>query len=695
MGQLRPGLLLEGHYSVGQQIAQNDFATVFKAYDITADGRAVAIKGVRVSSDDGVALELFRREVDSLSRLRHPNIVRLIASRDDPEYGAWLALEWMDGGSLADGATRKKFDAVEPQLLTLRALLDGLTFAHLNHVLHRDIKPSNILFTADGSAKLADFNVSKILRRATATRTVKHIFTPEYAAPEQRETSRATERSDVFSLGKVISELITKSPVGSEDRELIRAIEATPMHGSLRRLLRRMIAAEPTERPTATEALREVDGLLLGLRPMPCIGIKATEAVLQSVNAIRNRAMTHNEQRVTIETDLAGPLLVKAKTQPAPRGGTTYTVFGRTLSFFAVSALNDFGELSAIVLTSVSERDPAWEERERKISIEMPMTCRVVSKDAFGDFASDAGNFVELHRQLAQSQGTAAADSRQERWQVKTWRDYLGVIQELRQRDGTIGVLFESRERDEDQLLELKIKNVAKNDAGLEEARISFQMPNGGNAIPLGIVVEVTASSLLIRPHDDFSGTLPIPPGSRIVLDVQQEAAALRRQIFALNALEDRADTKGDLLDLVVFPERVAEALPIHILPKTPGLDAENKVVVEAALGTDRFFLVQGPPGTGKTTVIAELVAQILERERESRILLVSQANVAVDNVLERLSFLMGAVPAVRLGRVEKVAPTVRHMLLETRLREEAQTVRDRAKVRGIYSIRSQPILSS
>lgn len=680
---IEKGTVLAGQYHIAKRVAENDYAIVFKAHDLMADARPVAIKVAKFTSEDGVALELFRRELDSLSRLRHQHIVRLMGSQDDHEHGPWLALEWMDGGSLAAPDVRARLTG-DAQLLILRAMLDALSFAHFNHVLHRDIKPANILFTAEGTAKLADFNVAKILQRATATRTVKHIFTAEYAAPEQSASRIVTERSDVYSLGKVFVELATAGRATGE-REMLAALDAVPLRGPLKRLLKRMMAQEATDRPTALEALREADALLASIRPTRTVSLKASDSVLKAVAAVRSSARTDNEQRVAIEADLGGLLLVKASTQPSPKGGTTYTVLGRRLSYFLVTVENDFGEVAALLLTSAAERDPAWEERERKVAVELPMTCRVAGKDTFGDFRADAAAFVDLHRQVVQGQGTASLDNQQRKGQLKSWRDYIGVVQELRQREGVIGEVLDSHERDEDQLLELKVRRVDGLVGSYEDARIAYQPTIGGATVPLGVVIDASASTFVVRPHDDFHGPLPLPNGSRILLDGQQEAAALRRQIQALNTLEDRGDTKGDLLDLVVFPERVSPGSRIRIVPKTADLAPENQDVVEAALGTERLFLVQGPPGTGKTTVITELVAQILSRERGSRILLVSQANVAVDNVLERLPELVGDVPVVRLGRPEKVAASVRHMLLDTRLREEASAVRERASMaRGL-----------
>ena len=301
MIELSQGTMLQKRYSIAREIARNEYSMVFKAFDVLADGIAVAIKTIRLTDDrDGVALELFRREVESLTRLRHANIVRLLDHGHDASHGHWLALEWMDGGSLQDEQTRARLGTAQAQLATIRALLDALALAHLSQVLHRDIKPANILYTGDGIVKLADFNVSKIQRRATAVRTVRHIFTDEYASPEQRAGAPMSERSDVYSLGKVLAELITGATGSNNCENLAKALDAAASPGPLRRLLRRMLSERPDKRPTATEALREVEALMTSLNPLKSIAIRTTEGVLQAMSQAGGAQRTPHDMRKKI-----------------------------------------------------------------------------------------------------------------------------------------------------------------------------------------------------------------------------------------------------------------------------------------------------------------------------------------------------------------------------------------------------------
>ncbi|MBW7935310.1 MAG: serine/threonine protein kinase, partial [Gemmatimonadaceae bacterium] len=397
--QLAAADVLAERYSVSKLVASNEYANVYKAFDIVNDGVPVAIKTINSKAgSDGVALELFNREVDSLSRLRHERIVRLLDFGNSPVFGQWLALEWMDGGSLQDAAMRQRLATADGQVATLRALLEALSFAHLNHILHRDIKPANILYTRDGTAKLADFNVSMIIRRASAARTVKHIYTAEYASPEQLAGKPVTERSDVFSLGKVIAELITAATANPNDVGLLQLLDATACPGPLKRELKKMLAPVPTDRPTAAEALREIEALIRSQRPMPAVFIRVVDKVLQAMTLRAGKPQTPHEQRQALEHDLAGPLVCKLRTKESPKGGTTYTLIGRHYTYLMVTTENDLGALSGLLITSVAPLDAAWEDRNRAGAVELPLTMRSVAKEGFADFAGDAHAFVECHR---------------------------------------------------------------------------------------------------------------------------------------------------------------------------------------------------------------------------------------------------------------------------------------------------------
>ena len=152
----------------------------------------------------------FRAERQILATLNHPNIARLLDGGVDDEGRPFLALEYVDGSTLAAHCDAHRLGIGERLALFL-AVCDAVAYAHRNLVVHRDLKPSNILVDAQGHVKLLDFGIARLLDAgdAAATATALRMFTPEYAAPEQIQGHPVTTGVDVHALGLLLYELLT------------------------------------------------------------------------------------------------------------------------------------------------------------------------------------------------------------------------------------------------------------------------------------------------------------------------------------------------------------------------------------------------------------------------------------------------------------------------------------------------------
>lgn len=191
---------------------------VYKARQEGLD-RIVALKILPEELSDDMTFALrFTREARTLAKLNHPHIVSVyeFGHADDTYY---FLMEFVDGTTLRDVILAGHL-MPEHALTIVPQLCDGLQFAHDNGVIHRDIKPENILIATDGSVKIADFGLSRIVgneNHATAlTGTHQVMGTPRYMAPEQMEGARGVDhRADIYSLGVVIYEMLTgELPIG-------------------------------------------------------------------------------------------------------------------------------------------------------------------------------------------------------------------------------------------------------------------------------------------------------------------------------------------------------------------------------------------------------------------------------------------------------------------------------------------------
>ncbi len=220
--------LIGGRYELGQCIGQGSAATVFRAID-TQGGAAVAIKRLRpeVLLDDPAGRERFAREAAALRDLNHPNIVKLLATlRDGDCY--YHVMELAPNGSL-DSALRSGSDpmSIARVIQVGIDLSDALAQVHELGIVHRDVKPSNVLLGLDGAARLSDFGVAYVAG-ATGLSELGRVFgTLDYASPELLTTEHVDARSDLWSLGVLLFELVARvRPFG-------RAHAAATLHAIL------------------------------------------------------------------------------------------------------------------------------------------------------------------------------------------------------------------------------------------------------------------------------------------------------------------------------------------------------------------------------------------------------------------------------------------------------------------------------
>lgn len=201
-----------GRYHILEQLGEGGMATVYKAYDTRLE-RNVAIKIIRRNAFPPEQLERilqrFEREAKALAKLSHPNIVGVI-DYEEYEGSPYLVLVYLPGGTLKSRMGNAMFwkDAIR----LLIPIANALDYAHQHKVIHRDVKPANILLTENGHPMLTDFGIAKILEIEdghTLTGTGVGVGTPEYMSPEQGMGRDVDGRTDIYSMGIILFELVT------------------------------------------------------------------------------------------------------------------------------------------------------------------------------------------------------------------------------------------------------------------------------------------------------------------------------------------------------------------------------------------------------------------------------------------------------------------------------------------------------
>ncbi len=253
-----------GGYTLETPLGSGGMGVVYRALQ-TSLSRPVALKVLPPElSSDPEFVERFHREALTLGALSHPRIVSVI-DRGVENGMAFLAMELVEGESLRQRMARSSIPQKELVRLAIQ-VCEGLSYAHAKGVVHRDIKPENLLLDRDGSVKIADFGLARIVRgdsRESLRLTMSNVAlgTPFYMAPEQMEGAAAVDaRADLYSLGVVLYEALTGGlPIGRFEtpREKFKDIDPR-----LDRLVLRLLEKSPDRRPSSADevasALREV-----------------------------------------------------------------------------------------------------------------------------------------------------------------------------------------------------------------------------------------------------------------------------------------------------------------------------------------------------------------------------------------------------------------------------------------------------
>ncbi|MGE5282095.1 MAG: protein kinase domain-containing protein [Chloroflexota bacterium] len=201
------GTVLSGRYRLEAKLGSGGMSTVYLARDQTLD-RQVAVKVMhREMSEQADQLERFRQEARAVAKLSHANVVSVIDAGEDGGH-PYIVFEYVEGETLKQRIARE--GALDPQEAVAYAIEigRGLSVAHARNMVHRDIKPQNVLIDSEGRAKLTDFGISRQLEQDGMTATGRVLGTTDYVAPEQAMGRSVDPRSDIYSLGVVLYEML-------------------------------------------------------------------------------------------------------------------------------------------------------------------------------------------------------------------------------------------------------------------------------------------------------------------------------------------------------------------------------------------------------------------------------------------------------------------------------------------------------
>ena len=220
--QAEPGKMLGDRYQVGEVIGRGGMAEVHEGRDLRL-GRRVAIKILRPDlAKDPTFQERFRREAQSAAALNHPNIVAVYDTGEDTLIDPngqdvvvpYIVMEYVDGMTLRQLLASGRRLLPERALEIAAGVLTALDYAHRHGIVHRDIKPANVMLTRNGDVKVMDFGIARAVNESGQTMTSASAVmgTAQYLSPEQARGEVVDARSDLYSTGVLLYELLVGQP---------------------------------------------------------------------------------------------------------------------------------------------------------------------------------------------------------------------------------------------------------------------------------------------------------------------------------------------------------------------------------------------------------------------------------------------------------------------------------------------------
>ncbi len=636
--------------------------------------------------DEDLQKQVFNREVESLDKLNHKNIVRILDRGFDESFQAFfIVLEYIQGKNFKEAFEDIcKYEYVQ-KLELMEQVVEGIEYLHKKNIVHRDLKPSNLMFDKDGTVKIIDFGISRLQDTFYSDYTLAGFVTKNYSSPEQLAGKTITYQSDIYSLGLIFYEIFTCTHITSRE-----TMDVSMLPVGMQNILVKMTKDESNLRyGTISELKRDIEKEKSLLVQTRYISLGFTHNVTK-----RLATFGYIEKEETtlalkaLEEEYAGKCYMwPAKNKDGLFEGT-YELYGqRFISYLKIDQRDD----KRFTVISIAFVQPDRLITQKEIAYEIPYGVQI-------------GGGVRIHYKaeinaqiLSEEVLNHEADyisHRDEDMHQKDitgkWKNILELEKKKINQEKSILTYHNLKINEEDASLEIQINT----DKAYELNYTSDDMlqmttkKKIHHYIDVGHMREFSDGRMIIdmTPQVDYSN---IASSGEISISMRMAEIALDRQRKALKSILYKENVNPEISD-IIFNPTIATSKNNLMLTETDcesiEIDKSKLISLEKALSANNMFLLQGPPGTGKTTFISELVYQILygnDKYRgnpDAKILIASQSHVAVDHSLAKIKKLIPDIKMIRIGILDKLSESSREYTLDIFCREWTRKVIENCK---------------
>lgn len=660
---------------------EGNMATVYRCKDDFDNEYAIKLFDKHIGNDDmeDYQQRSFSREVETLKRAQHENIVKIFEhDLDDNLNKFYIVLEYIKGRNFNEA-----FDDIcsydeFAKLELMDKVLLGVEYLHKKGIIHRDLKPSNIMIDEEGIVKIIDFGISKITDSFYSEYTVGYFSTPRYRSPEQAQGKDATFQSDIYSLGLVFYELFKKEKLNDNT-----VMDVSNLPEGIKNILSKMLKTEPAQRyKSATEIRNDILHIKSMIKQTKFLTLGITNNVsklLFQYGYIQRDEIAF--AAVAIRKDFEGRTFMESH-RDEESGKFSYNLYGKQYHVICRRDNYNSKRLTIVHIRFINSADLL---SKKENAYEVPYRIEV---------KASASNIM--------SSNEIGAD---------TLIDELMAHEVERTEEKAISLKTKDMASKWESILELQRKKLDKEKLTLGYSRIKVN--EADNSIEVYLTREEPADNIKFGPDDmlrmttkkndkieadvgylrDYhKGVLIIDIAANAYIDnissvgvicinKNLQEIAIKRQRQALKSVRFR-ENANPMISEIIFDPKKATSKNNELLTKnachSEYIDDSKLKSLEKALAADDMFLLQGPPGTGKTTFISELVYQILDRKPDSKILIASQSHVAVDHSLTKIKEAMPEVQLIRVGVKEKMSDSIVNYTLDAFRKVWIQNVTER-----------------